>query len=214
MIQRSQSVLLRWGALLGFWSTIALAQVTVDATGPIRDRARTATSGHVGSIGRKLQVQITIEVTGVPDVDGSSDVTFILTNSGKKELLLPVSPNPADLEPADSKSYSVKQLSLYITSDQKQEQVLTGGARLYGNRTFAGTLVSLAPGESIRVLARVAFPNLSGAEQSGSGPFVAHAVLNDRVTSLVDGQIFENTQEFGSAISAEYSPKSLFRSPR
>jgi hypothetical protein len=89
--------------------------------------------------------------------------------------------------------------------------MLSGGAQLYGNRSLPASLVSLAPGESIHVLTRVAFPRLSDAESSSAGPFVAHAVLNDQVIGLVDGQIFENTQEFGSAVSAEYSPKSLER---
>jgi hypothetical protein len=191
----------------------ALSQSTVDATGPIRDRLRKPTAGHASSTGRKLPLQIAIEVHGVsPEVSIPTDVEFVLTNSGKDHLTVPVSPNPGDLEPADPKvGYSVTVLSLYITSERKGEKKLPGGADLYGSRAWPATLVSLAPGESIRVLARVTLPPIRITDQANAIAFFAHGVLDNQTINTVDDRTVEDTQEIGSATSPEYTAQSLLR---
>jgi hypothetical protein len=200
---------------IAFFSFSFSGQVTVDATGPIHQRLRNAGAGSGSGIFRKLQLQIAIEVPRAsPNDNRPTEVDFILTNSGKDELTIPISPNPGDFEPADPKvSYTVKLLNLYITTDMRQG-ILPGGADLYGNRAFPGTLVTLAPGKSVRVLTRVALPLVLVADQTSTAVFVAHAVLNDETIRTVDGQTLVDGQEIGSATSPPYTLKSLFKSPK
>ena len=196
-------------AAIALSAVYALGQLTVDATGPLRDRLRRPTAGHGGSIGRELPLKLAVEVLGgSPDPAISTEVQFILTNSGKNPLTIPVSPNPGDLEPADPKvRYSVRVLSLYITTDRKREKKVPGGVELYGNRGWPGTLMSLAPGESVRVLARVALPPIPIPDQDSGMVFVGHAILDNQAVHTVDGQTFEDTQEIGSATSTEFTPQ-------
>src|SRR5947209_8282607 len=81
---------------------------------------------------------------------------------------LPISPHPADFEPADANvAYTVSTLALRISLSKSPGAFFHGGADLYGNASIPATLVNLAPGESIRVLTRVALG------RSGSEPIVA-----------------------------------------
>jgi hypothetical protein len=198
-----------------FFATVALGQLTVDATGPIRERHREATSGRGGSVGRKLPLQVAIETTGAPpDENGKTVVDFILTNTGKNDLTLPISPHPRDLQPSDPKArYTVRCLGLRMSSGKAPWTIFPGGADLYGRDSIPGTLITLAPGESIRVLTRVALPRNS-APNSGAGVFVAGAILNGETIKIVNGQTVSDMQEIGSAGSSEYTPEALFRSPR
>jgi hypothetical protein len=78
----------------------ALGQLTVDATGPIRNRTREATQASGSGVGRKLPLQVAIRISvSAPDASGRTLVEFTLTNSGVKALTLPISPHSADLEP-------------------------------------------------------------------------------------------------------------------
>jgi len=210
---RPGSSLLTLGAPLLLFSIAAANQLTVDATGPVRERPRVATAGHVGSIGYKLPLQIAIEVQGVADRGGKTEVDFVLTNSGKTDLLIPVSPNFGDLEAKERKQgYAVNHLILYLTFDQKRESILPGVANLYGTRVFSGTLVALASGESIRILTRMVLNSDSAPERATNRVYVAHTVLNVETTKTVAGQTFEDVQEVGSAVSGEYTFRSLSES--
>ena len=54
-------------------------------------------------------------------------IEFILTNSGKADLEVPICPHPRDLEPVDAKAiYTVQTLDLYITSNKGQTNILPG----------------------------------------------------------------------------------------
>jgi hypothetical protein len=92
----------------------ARAQLTIDATVPIRERHRQPASGSGGSSGYKLPIVLTAKTIGAaPDDDGRTVLEFTLTNEGKKDLEIPISPHPRDFEPEDpSVGYSVKNLSL------------------------------------------------------------------------------------------------------
>jgi hypothetical protein len=188
----------------------ALGQLTVDATGPIRERRREPASGRGGSIGRKLPLQVAIETTGAPpDENGKTVVEFVLRNPGKNDLTLPISPHPGDLEPVDPKaSYTGRVLGLFVTSDKRQANILSGHAHLYGSDAVPGTLITLAPGESIKVLARVALPRSSPSEP-GALVFVGHAMLDNETIKTVNWQAIFNRQEIGSASSPEYTPEHL-----
>ena len=196
-----------------FLAIAASAQLTVDETAPAKRRQREPTAGTGGGVGRKLSILVSIEThRSSPDENGGSLVEFVLTNSGKEDLSLPVSPNPADFEPADARrSYKVKVLNLYVTYDKPEANSLDGRATLYGNDSMPGTMVKLAPAESIRVLARVTFPSSTSAPNV---PFVlvAHAILESETVRPIKGEVFSRSQEVGSSSSPEYSLSDLLGS--
>jgi hypothetical protein len=179
----------------------SLGQLTVDATGPIRNRTREATRSSGGGVGRKLPLQVAIKATiSAPDENGRTLIEFILTNSGAKALTLPVSPHSADLEPSDPRvAYTVLTLGLRVFLGKKPGVIFPGGADLYGSVSVPATVVTLAPGDSIRVLTKVA---MSGSE---SETFVATASLNNETLRTVKGELLLESQEIGFATSGEYT---------
>jgi hypothetical protein len=191
----------------------ALAQLTVDATVPTHERRREPTRGHAGSSGRRLPLQVAIETNGSPpDENGKTLVTFVISNLGKDDIEVPVSPQERDFEPQDSKvSYTVKTLSLYLTLDQgegadRHRAMLPDSVHLSGNRSHPGTILSLVPGDSIRVLARLSLPT---NEEAKGAVVVASISLNNQTVKTVSGQTSSDTQEIGSANSRGYAPNSL-----
>jgi hypothetical protein len=191
---------------------MASAQLTIDASGPIRERHNPASSGSGGSSGFKLPVQVSVRTNGAPpDEKGRTVVEFEVTNVGKNDLAIPISPHPGDFEPEVSNvSYRVKTLELFLTRDtgegaNRQQVMLPGGAGLYGNTSVPGTLVSLAPGESIRVLARVTLP--TGEENRGV--IVGRVTLNDETVKTLGGQTSSDTREIGMGESPDYPIRSL-----
>jgi hypothetical protein len=197
-----------------FTGIFASAQLTVDATVPIHERRRQPTRGHAGSSGRRLPLQVAIGTNGSPpDEKGKTLVTFVISNSGKDDIEVPVSPHPGDFEPEDSKaSHTVKMLSLYLTVDHgegadRRRAMIPDSAHLYGNNAFPGTIVLLAPGESIHVLARLTLP--TDAEVKEGGAIVARVSLNDETIRTVGGQTSSDRQEIGSADSVDYTLQSL-----
>ncbi len=189
--------------LLLILSASVCGQITVDATVPIRKRVRETMAGRGSGTGRRLPVKVAIEVYGYPIASERTRVDFVLTNSGKEDIILPVSPHPGDFEPTDPKSsYAVKLLNLYVTSDKNHRTLLPGGADLYGNRAFPDSLVRLGPGDSMRVLTRVALPTKGEA-------FVADIMLIDQSVKIVGGEGLTETNLVGSATSQEYTLQSL-----
>lgn len=188
-------------------TALACGQLTVDATGPIRNRTREATRASGGGIGRKLPLQVAIKVTvSAPDASGRTLVEFILTNSGAKALTLPLSPHPADLEPSDPRSaYTVLTLGLRVSFSKKPGEILPGGADLYGSASVPATLVTLAPGDSVRVLTRVTLP------RSESEPLVATASLDDQTLRIVKGELVLDSEDAGFAASTEFTLGSLLQ---
>lgn len=188
-----------------------LGQLTVDATGPIRERKREAAQGHGGSVGRKLPLRVSIQTSiSALDKDGKTLVEFVLTNSGKSDLTLPISPHPGDLEPSDPKApYTLVALGLRISLSKKPGVIFPGGAELFGSAEFPETLVSLAPGNSLRVLTRVALPEVGGRN---ADTFVASASLGNESMRTMNGVILSDLQNVGFATSQEYTLASLLRS--
>lgn len=204
--------LITFRAVAVLFPTIALGQLTVDATGPIRGRKVEATMASGGGIGRALPLKITIEIQNVPpDKTGKAIVAFTLTNFSKDELILPISAHPGDFYPADGKtSYSGKCLGLRITFGVAPGIILPGGADLYGSVAFPKTLTTLGPGDSLRVLCSVTLPRVSARESTEA--FVANVVLNNETIKTVSGQTVAEMQNIGSASSSEYAPESLLKS--
>src|SRR6266446_3707349 len=88
---------------LVLFSVGASCQMTVDAIHPTHERTRQPTMGGGGGSGRKLPLRVSVEFRGPShDGNGKAIMEFILTNSGKTEFTIPVSPNPGDLEPPDA----------------------------------------------------------------------------------------------------------------
>jgi hypothetical protein len=189
---------------------VSQERMAVDAAGPIRERARIASIVRGGGVGRLLSLKVAIETNVIsPDTNGKTLVEFILTNSGRSNLTLPISPHPGDLEPSDPKAtYTVMTLGLRIGLSRKPGAVFPGGAELFGNADHPGTIVTLAPDESIRVLARVALPGEGSAE-----PFDAGASVNNEIIKDVNGELVSDSQEIGFARSKQYTVRQLLRSP-
>jgi hypothetical protein len=185
------------------FSLYALAQLTIDATGGHRE-PRSGKRIYGGILGRRLPVQVAVEVHGVPSgEEGKTVVEFVLTNSSKEGLRIPISPDPDQVEGPEA-AYSYKLLRLYITSDPKREKALPGGARLYGNEESA-TMVTLAPGDSVRVRAEVALGSVSGTGEKRTVALVAHAMLVDQKMTTVDGERVVKSLVTGAAKSPEYT---------
>jgi len=200
------------GTSIVFLPIAALGQLTVDATGPVRERVRVASVGRGGGVGRKIPLQVAIAVLGGWDDNGRIEVDFTLTNTGKDAVTIPISPNPGDLEPADPKAgYKGTCLSLHVIPSKRPGGILQGGAILYGSPKLPETLATLAPGDFIRVLTRVALPQVPSAEPDTL--LVASAMLNNETISAVNGQTVSEMQEIGSASSVEYTLRSLLRIP-
>jgi hypothetical protein len=199
----------------------AWAQLTVDATGTHKAPKKTSVI-RCGGIGRKLPIQVAIEVPGSPGTEkGKNVVLFVLTNSGKESLSIPVSPDPESVEP-DSQNYSLERLRLYLgycaapskwpCALAENQVTLSGGANLYGNQQTA-TVVLLAPGESVRVRGEVALPTMPTQDQNHKTVYVASATLVvETVSTTHDQTLRECTEDLGSAYSPEYGLQELLNS--
>lgn len=203
--------------MVAFFSCSALGQLTVDATGPHKAPDFGISGGSGGGVGRNLTLQVTVKIDGIPYSagDGRTVVDFTLTNSGKENIFVPVSPDPEDVGSATS----FRELSLSITAETKYK--LAGKDRkllqaeteshnqfinLYG---VQGTLFALAPGQSMHVLGEVALPHVSEANQQ-SGVFVAHVMLDDNYIKTVSNKRLMDSREVGIATSREYKAQDLF----
>lgn len=183
----------------------AAAQTIIDATVRTGEKPRNIKSGRAGSIGRKLPIQVTLEF---PDKSSSAEesitIAFVLTNTGRNDLLIPISLHEHDLEPKNKDiPYSVQDLQLVVTG---QDGVLAGGANLYGNDAHPETILKLAPGKWLRVLARVRVLDESITQKKGT-TLIAHAILDIETLKTVRGETTLDSQEMGSARSAEYNWK-------
>lgn len=198
-------------AFLLLATVFASAQLTIDASGPIRERRRLPTGGSGGGTGRKLPINVAMEVRkDKQNTEGEALATFVITNSGKDKLTVPISPNPGDMEPEGREaSYTLSRLTLYVTSDRAQSRLLSPLTNLYGSQTFSGTLTTLAPGESLRVLGRVKLPVESSKAETSAPVFVAHIILSTETVKTISGRTVSDSQEIGSASSSEYTAQSL-----
>ncbi len=187
-----------------FASMSSYAQ-TVDARGPNREATTRVDAGHGGSIGKKVPVSVSVEVPhSAANSDGTYDVVFLLTNIGDTDLVLPISPHPRDFEVGDPpKSYSVKHLSLYLTTD-KQPEVALWGAHLYGNPTVQMSLTTLRAAATLRVLAKLSIPS-----DIGRRSVTAHVVLNVEMIKSENGGLSADSEEIGSAHSRTFDLNAL-----
>lgn len=190
-------------------SPAALGQLTIDATGPIREQVRQPSSGSGGGIGRQIPIQVTVSALGGWNEKGEIEVDFTLTNIGNRNVNIPISPNPGDLEPADA-NYTLMVLTLRIMPKINPGGIFPGGADLFGSPTIPGTLVNLGPGSSVRVITRVGLPRPTYSEND-LVPLIAGAMMNNETIRTVHGQLVEESQEIGSAYSQPVTSESLLK---
>ena len=80
-----------------------------------------------------------------------------LQNSGSEAIRIPVSPHLADLQPKDpAKAFGYHEIliALSISSGDRWSTNQGGTAGLYGDDDHANTMLSLQPGEWVRVIAK------------------------------------------------------------
>jgi hypothetical protein len=103
----------------------------------------------------------------------------MLHNTGSVPIRIPSSPNLADLQPKDPAkqfAYYKLQIFLWIAADERWSTDAGGYAALYGNDDHTNTMLTLEPGQWIRVIAKGHFRlDDSVAKLVGSGAFADHA---------------------------------------
>ncbi len=194
--------------ILGVAPISLSGQLVVDASHAMRDRLRSPAAGTVGSVGRRLPVDVTIGAESLK----KGVVEIEITNTGRTELVLPVSPDAGELEPADPhEPYTLQVLNISLTSSEGARQVAVGEASLYSSAAAPSTYVRLAPEESVRVLIASRLSKSEAASTDASpnarvlGVVVAHATLSRQAITVRDGKLYENTEELGYADSAPVS---------
>ena len=99
------------------------------------------------------------------------EVEFKLLNTGRAPIDIPVSPHLSDLQPSDeSIDFSYLSLALVVSADaepQGPKSVSIGFVELYGSAKHEGTVLTLKPGEWIRVKAMV---KLGGSSVDSTEP--------------------------------------------
>jgi hypothetical protein len=104
-----------------------------------------------------------------------------LQNTGYVPIRIPFSPHLADLQPKDPAqkfSYYELQIALWIAADKRWSTNMGGSAILYGNDSHANTMLTLQPGEWVRVVSKGNFrfdDNLLELIRSGSPANQAYA---------------------------------------
>ena len=191
-----------------FLSVVAYGQQTIDATVPIRNLRWETQGGSGGGIGARIPVSVTLERTGDTDpASGAVKVAFVVTNSGKDDFQVAISPQPADLEPDDPHvEYTVTDLALSI-SEAAPPFKSVAMVMLCGKPDAPGTMLNLHPGQSIRALAIVRFPSW----EPGEKPIKFKAMVSKGY------DIFRNrgrrrtleSHDIGFALSDEFTLSSL-----
>jgi hypothetical protein len=111
-------------------------------------------------------------------------------NTGSKLMRIPFSPHLADLQPEDPArkfAYSELRVTLWISSDDDQWSADTGGRiTLYGAEDHADTMLSLEPGQWVRVI--------------GSGKFTlpSNGLNDDLIRSKPVGRVFAQASLYRS----------------
>lgn len=182
--------------------SLSMGQLVVNATAPYSELRRQPSSGSASSIGRSLPVQVEVEIN--PERQngaGMMEVDFVLRNNGEKPILLPVSPNPSELEPSDPDLvYTMQVLTLRLSSSTDLRAELKGGATLFGNANYPGTMLTLAPGQFLRVRSLVAVPSRS--TKGSAANFTASVDLEKETIRTTNGKTVSESQDLGRAKSS------------
>jgi hypothetical protein len=126
-----------------------------------------------------------------------------IRNTSGRHLEIPVDPSSRDLEPASASTpYRYVSAYLWLLAEPNAEQKMpVSGLHLYGSKTVSGTLRDLAPGEAIRIRAKipvaVALQNEpSTGEPASRAPAVRafFALFDESMTPGKDG-LHSSTEE-------------------
>jgi len=124
-------------------------------------------------------------------------------NVGSTELRIPFSPHLGDLQPEDAAqkfAYSELRITLWIAAGDHWTTNTGGELSLYGNEDHANTMLTLNPGEWVRVIGKghekghlffgddLAKLNMSGHPPVYAQASLFHAVLNEVCISQTHGQ--------------------------
>ena len=211
-MQGKLTLIVALSSIAGWLSIEAYSQQAVDATVPVKNLRWSTEGGSGGSVGQRIPLLVTVTAIGAPDTTGKAKIEFVLTNAGENDLRIPVSPQPADLEPTNPNTdYTVTHLGLFI-AEANRTKVLRGRADLYGKSNTELSLINLPRGHHIRVLAKVWFPHISEAEKSTLS-FKAGAIEDYELFRNRDGRRVLDSQEIGSSFSKEFTIQSLFFAP-
>jgi len=131
----------------------------VDARGPPREqRIRQTTNPNPAptASAQKSPLKLEMVVADRPlHVGATVPVWFTITNTGTEPLTIPISPNPADVEPADPHSgYTFGELLIRAQEAEDSRHAgptLGMPTTLYGDPSSAGTTLMLYSGESLVV---------------------------------------------------------------
>jgi hypothetical protein len=200
-----------FNATIILFSVSALSQMTVDATHPSHERTRQPTTGSGGGVGRKLPLQVIVEFRWPsPDGNGKAILEFALTNVGRTELTIPVSPNSGDFEPADDRgSYAVKSLALFINSDPGQKmRVLSGVMAVMPLQVPCFRLLQVN-----RFISSPILPTNMRSDEKNTMLFEGYAGLSEETIKTVNGKTSLDSREIGYSNSQEYNAHTLFGVP-
>lgn len=119
-------------------------------------------SGSIGDCGpdirdpRSLTVYVRSAIASGQEPMKPFEIEFKVLNTGKAPLRLPVLPHLSDLQPRDS-SATFTYMSLALSVSPVEDRSAIGYVELYGREDAPDTLITLNPGEWLRVKARVKF---------------------------------------------------------
>jgi hypothetical protein len=105
---------------------------------------------------RSLTVYLQSVIPTDSDAKRPFEIEFKVLNTGQVALQLPVSPHLSDLQPSDA-SVAFTYRSLALAVSPAEDRGSSGYVELYGKPGVPDTLITLNPGEWIRVEARVDF---------------------------------------------------------
>lgn len=105
---------------------------------------------------RSLTVYLQSVIPRDNDSKKPFEIEFKVLNTGQVALQLPVSPHLSDLQPSDA-SATFTYMSLALAVSPVEDRSSSGYVELYGKPDAPDTLITLNPGEWLRVEARVEF---------------------------------------------------------
>ncbi len=152
--------------LLLLASVPAFAQVaTIDTRGQDPTGPAVQTSGGTGAgssnnaASQSLQIKLALPAFPNLTVGAPFNYQLTVTNRSAKPILLPKSLSWADVEEAGQRELVYEELvtSFAVLSENGDRGVMQGHLALYGKETNPATMMTLQPGESVRILGTATF---------------------------------------------------------
>jgi hypothetical protein len=157
---------------------------------------------------------LALELISLKKQKSDGDVRWIVEvevrNATKQELDRPVDPSSRDLEPASpSVPYRYLKASIWLAEEpeaKEKENVRTHSLLLYGAKSVPKSLRTLAPGQAVRIRARISATRLlaeapaSGNQNKSIRAFLA--IFSESVTPEKDGRLHSRSEEVSPSISS------------